>query len=150
MNKNITANIVKFMCLALLFVFVGGETHSKNDNKNLILSKDKTNMKVKLDFLYIEGCPNSTKLLAITKEAIKGLENKVILNRILVNSEAKAKKLNFNGSPSLRINDIDLEGKDLIGTAGLSCRYYPNGLPSAMKIRQNILTILENNEAKVQ
>lgn len=96
-------------------------------------------MKLKLQFQYFEGCPNHEKLHKNLIEAIKGLEDKIELEEILVEDDEKAKKFKFRGSPTLLINDEDLENLPAPEDPVLACRFYPNGIPSAEIIREKIL-----------
>ena len=66
-------------------------------------------MKVKLQFQYFEGCPNHEKLYKNLMEAISGLEDKIELEKILVEDDEPAKKVKFRGSPTLLINGEDLK-----------------------------------------
>lgn len=96
-------------------------------------------MKVKLEFQYFEGCPNHKKMNDNLIEAIKGLEDKIELNKYLVADEETAKKFSFRGSPTLLINGKDIEGIPAPEEPALACRFYANGIPGADKIRQLII-----------
>lgn len=96
-------------------------------------------MKVKLEFQYFEGCPNHKKMNENLIEAIKGLEDKIELNRYLVEDEETAKKISFRGSPTLLINGEDIEGIPAPKEPALACRFYANGIPGADKIRKLII-----------
>ncbi|MCR4418248.1 MAG: DUF2703 domain-containing protein [Ignavibacteria bacterium] len=96
-------------------------------------------MKLKLQFQYFEGCPNHEKLHKNLLEAIKGLEDKIELEKILVEDDETAKKFKFRGSPTLLINGQDIEDLPEPEEPVLACRFYPNGIPSAEKIREKIL-----------
>jgi hypothetical protein len=69
-------------------------------------------------------------------EAIKGLEDKIELTKILVEDEATAKKVGFRGSPTLLINGEDIEGVPAPAEPSLACRFYANGIPSSDEIRK--------------
>jgi len=47
-------------------------------------------MKVKLQFQYFEGCPNHEKLYKNLMEALSGLEDKIELEKILVEDDETA------------------------------------------------------------
>ncbi|GAB4298514.1 MAG: hypothetical protein Kow0098_23850 [Ignavibacteriaceae bacterium] len=96
-------------------------------------------MKVKLEFQYFEGCPNHIKMQNNIFEAIKVLEDKIELKKVLVKDEATAKQVGFRGSPTLLINDEDIEGVPAPAEPSLSCRFYVNGIPSSDEIRKMII-----------
>lgn len=98
--------------------------------------------KVTLEFQYFEGCPNHKRMSDNLSEAIKGLENKIELKKVLVEDEETAKKVNFRGSPTLLINGNDLLGMPIPDEPSLTCRFYANGIPSAIAIRDAILNAL--------
>ncbi len=94
--------------------------------------------KIILEFQHFHGCPNGPKLLKNIKEAIKGLDYIELIERI-VDTNEKAKKYKFRGSPTLLINGKDLEGLKPPASPSLTCRFYPNGLPTPEEIREKIL-----------
>jgi glutaredoxin len=96
-------------------------------------------VKLKLEFQYFEGCPNHIKMQNNISEAIKGLEDKIELKKILVEDEATAKKVGFRGSPTLLINEEDIEGIPAPEEPALACRFYANGIPSSDEIRKIII-----------
>ncbi|GMU95026.1 DUF2703 domain-containing protein [Ignavibacterium sp.] len=96
-------------------------------------------MKLILEFQYFEGCPNHLKMQKSLSEAIKGLEEKVELQKILVEDEVSAMQFKFRGSPTLLINGEDLLGMPAPENPTLACRYYSQGIPTSDEIRQKIL-----------
>jgi hypothetical protein len=65
---------------------------------------------------------------------VAGLPTEV--SEIEVRDESAAKRLQFFGSPTIRINgfDIDADSRNVKDT-GFGCRRYPGGLPSEEMIR---------------
>lgn len=96
-------------------------------------------MKIKLEFQYFDGCPNHKKMNDNLIEAIKGLEDKIELKKVLVEDESTAKKVGFRGSPTLLIDGEDIEGVPIPEEPTLACRFYINGIPDADKIREIII-----------
>ena len=96
-------------------------------------------MKVKLQFQYFEGCPNHEKLYKNLMEAISGLEDKIELEKILVEDDEPAKKVKFRGSPTLLINGEDFENLPAPEEPTLACRFYPKGIPTTEVIRERII-----------
>ena len=86
-----------------------------------------------LEVLYFDGCPSHERLLPVLRElaAERGLE--VTLRRI--EDAAQAEQARFLGSPSVRVNGVDVEpGADERTDFGLKCRLYrsrggQSGLP---------------------
>ena len=96
------------------------------------------NDKIKIDIQYFHGCPNSAEMIHRVKEAIKGSEEKIEYNEVLVESNELAQKLKFRGSPTILINGEDFEGKEDPKSVALNCRVYENGLPEVEEIRKRI------------
>lgn len=94
---------------------------------------------VKLEFQYFEGCPNHIKMENNLTEAVKGLEDKVEIEKVLVEDELTANKVKFRGSPTLLVNGEDIEGVPLPESPSLSCRFYSKGIPSSESIREKII-----------
>ncbi len=100
---------------------------------------------LKIEFLYWEECPSHGtawgRLQSILKE--KGLNIQV--NRIQVWTDEDARQWNFCGSPTIRINGMDIDPKGAeVQRVGLNCRIYhtPEGrvtpVPSEEMIRKAI------------
>jgi hypothetical protein len=83
---------------------------------------------VTLEVLYFDGCPSHEPLLAVLRElaAERGLE---VTQRRIENA-AQAEQERFLGSPSVRVDGVDVEpGADERTDFGLRCRLYrsPDG-----------------------
>jgi hypothetical protein len=98
---------------------------------------------VRIEFLYWEDCPSHEtawdRLQAILKE--KGLQAQV--NRVQIQTEQDAQKWSFCGSPTIRVNGIDIDPKGAqVQPIALNCRIYhtPEGrvtpLPPEEMIRE--------------
>lgn len=99
---------------------------------------------MKIELLYFHGCHVYKIALENIKEVIKekGLDTEVDLKEI--KNDKQALKDKFLGSPTVRINgvDIDPEAK-IINKYSMTCRLYledgaVNELPSKKMIRQAI------------
>ena len=97
-----------------------------------------TAKKINIELQHFIGCPNSPILIRRVKEAIKSFDN-IEYKEIIVDSNEKAKEIKFRGSPTLLIDRKDFEDQPEPDNPALSCRYYPNGLPSAQEIKDRIL-----------
>jgi hypothetical protein len=96
---------------------------------------------VKIELLYVDGCPNVTPTLERLKGILgeSGVSNPITLTE--VDDFEAAQAFRFLGSPTVRIDGLDIEPtarsrKDY----GLMCRtYYGNGgIPSEALIRSAI------------
>lgn len=91
---------------------------------------------MRVEVLYFIGCPNyppaMERLHAVLRE--EGLQLEAEL--IEVKDEAAAKELGFFGSPTIRVNGVDVEisSRETAETA-MACRRYPDRSPSAEMIR---------------
>ena len=65
----------------------------------------------KIEFLYFAGCPSYKNALAYLEEIISEEKIDADVELILVESPEDAQKVEFQGSPSIKINGIDLEDK---------------------------------------
>jgi hypothetical protein len=91
---------------------------------------------MKIEVLYFDGCPNhlpaAQRVHAIVRQ--EGVSAEV--SEIEVKDESEARALAFPGSPTIRVNGLDIEPalRDSAHT-GFACRRYPGGLPSDEMIR---------------
>lgn len=81
--------------------------------------------KAKVEFLYFSSCPGHKQALINLKAALQ--ESKINADLVLINvtSEAQAAKVGFHGSPSIRVNGKDLDGRNEGHFYG--CRIYRIG-----------------------
>ena len=97
--------------------------------------------KVLLQIQHFHGCPNAPEMIRRVKEAIRGIEDEVNYQEVLIETNELAEKVKFRGSPTLLINGEDFEGREEPITASLNCRYYQDGLPSAEDIKVKIKSL---------
>ena len=100
-------------------------------------------MKIKIEFQHFHGCPNGPKLLKNLLEAMKGYEEFIDYQEVIIDTNELARKAGFLGSPTILINGKDLMGLKPILNASLSCRFYINGLPTIEFIREIIETKID-------
>lgn len=81
---------------------------------------------MRVEFLFFEGCPHVTSTLSLLENILLMLAPGIEVSQINVESEEQAEALGFHGSPSIRIDGIDLEGREGAST-GLTCRFYGKG-----------------------
>lgn len=64
---------------------------------------------MKIELLYLMDCPWCVKTKGLLKETLKELKLKVKIKEILIDTKTKAKKYGFVGSPTIRINNKDIQ-----------------------------------------
>ncbi len=99
-----------------------------------------------IEVLYVTGCPHVERAVALVRDVLraKGLEAMPI-DRILVETKAEAERLDFHGSPTVRINGHDVASL-LSGAAPcLACRLYrsPGGRLTPFPTRDALVAALE-------
>ena len=66
---------------------------------------------MKIQFLYILDCPWCLETKKLLRETLEELKAEAEVEEILIDSEEKAKKYQFVGSPTIRINNKDIQEK---------------------------------------
>ena len=91
---------------------------------------------MKIDVLYVPGCPNYQPALDRIKKVLKSESLRADIEGIAVSSEVAAKDLEFRGSPTVLVNGTDVE-PNAPNAVGLACRLYANsgGVPSEEMLR---------------
>lgn len=104
---------------------------------------------MKLEVLYIEGCPNHRPAVEQVFSVLDEMGIAEMVYEIPVATIEQAKTLGFPGSPTIRIDDEDIEKDALGGGSGFSysCRTYTeqgklSGVPSRELIRRAIFEAL--------
>jgi hypothetical protein len=79
----------------------------------------------KIEFLYFQGCPAHKQALANLKDVLRESGRRADVTLINVTSEQQAERIGFQGSPSIRVNGKDLDGRNDGHSYG--CRMYQIG-----------------------
>src|SRR5206468_12003379 len=92
-----------------------------------------------IEVLYIAGCCNHSPTLERVRQALRSAKIDDLISEISVGDEETACALQFPGSPTVRINGVDVES----GTGtfiGIGCRLYADGsgLPSERAIMRAV------------
>jgi copper chaperone CopZ len=96
---------------------------------------------MKIEVLYFSGCPNHAPAVERVKEALRSEGLSGDIAEIEVLDTETAQRLKFLGSPSIRVNGLDVEPEARSRTEfGMMCRTYADGcchggLPSHELIR---------------
>jgi arsenate reductase len=81
---------------------------------------------VRVDVLVFDGCPHAEAAIQLAHEVADRLGPCITVERVDVNTTERAAELSFLGSPSIRVNGTDIEGKSA-STGRLCCRTYEDG-----------------------
>ncbi len=86
---------------------------------------------MKLQVLYFEGCPNHPPAVELMREVAAELGIDAAVEVVEVKDQAEAERLRFLGSPTLRVDGVDVEPEARTRTDfAFSCRMYGGkGLP---------------------
>ena len=91
---------------------------------------------MRIEILYIAGCPNYSPSLARLRNVLHEEGVSADLSEIEVKDDAAAKALNFIGSPTIRVNGLDIEVESrAVNEPAFACRRYAGGAPSETMIR---------------
>jgi hypothetical protein len=83
---------------------------------------------VKIEVLYVAGCPYFPATLARLREVLCSHGRAERIDHIEVQDPAAARALGFRGSPTIRINGFDIaEEHDCPPVDAMACRLYPGG-----------------------
>ncbi len=62
-----------------------------------------------VEILYFEGCPNLESTRAVVVGVVRELGSGAIVREVRVTSDEEAIRLRFLGSPTVRVNGVDVE-----------------------------------------
>lgn len=86
-----------------------------------------------LEVLYFDGCPSHEQLLPVVRDL--AAQHDVELSQLRIETVEQAEESRFLGSPSVRVNGVDVEpGAEDRTDFGMKCRIYrssegQSGLP---------------------
>ena len=98
---------------------------------------------LEITFLYIDDCPSWIPALENLKQVIESERIPATLALLKINDPEHAQREKFLGSPSIRVNGVDLWPEDRENYA-LSCRIYQTpagmrGSPTTEMLRDKLL-----------
>jgi arsenate reductase len=97
----------------------------------------------RIEILVFEGCPHAGAAISLVKRVVENLAPEASVEVIDVDSPEKAAKLGFLGSPSVRVNDQDIEQRSS-NRGNLCCRRYAGkGVPPEWMVEAAILRALQ-------
>jgi hypothetical protein len=104
---------------------------------------------MQIEVLYFEDCPNHLPTMERINSIVREEGCNAEVREVLVPDVETAQRLNFLGSPTVRVNGLDIEpgaqnGRDF----GLMCRRYAGGVPSHELIRAAVRSALESGDGE--
>jgi hypothetical protein len=99
---------------------------------------------MKIEILYFEECPNHRPAVERVREILKEEGISADVTEVNISDGAEAQRTGFLGSPTIRVNGIDMEpAARSAHDYGMMCRTYPvngrrEGLPPREMLRQAI------------
>jgi arsenate reductase len=97
---------------------------------------------LRIDVLVTEGCPHAEPALHRVEEVLGRLVPEATPEVLTIGELEEATALAFPGSPTVRVNGLDLEGAD-VGPPAVACRRYgTDGVPPTWMIEAGILRAL--------
>ncbi len=81
---------------------------------------------VRVEVLVFDGCPHADAAICLAQDVAGRLGPGISVERVDVDTAGRAAELGFLGSPSLRVNGVDIEAKKT-STGRLCCRTYDGG-----------------------
>lgn len=81
---------------------------------------------LKIEVLYCPECPHFLTALQLVYTAVRETGIEAHVETVRVETEIDAHRLKFLGSPTVRVNGVDVEGHAIFGRRdyGLRCRLY--------------------------
>jgi hypothetical protein len=77
-----------------------------------------------VEVLVVSGCPGTELAIARVREAAEALQLETNLRFVIVENDEQARTHNFIGSPTVRVEGIDVEEDIANRPLGLACRLY--------------------------
>lgn len=108
-------------------------------------------MSLQVEFLWYEDCPSHEDGFRLLQDVLEEQDVEAVVECVKVETEEQAERLQFPGSPTVRINGVDIDPEGAAGSPhALTCRAYrrENGrispLPSRDQVRQAVLQAAED------
>jgi hypothetical protein len=70
---------------------------------------EKKNKTIQVRVLFTDGCPNASPVIDLIEKVANGHRYSGVVDRVLVASQENAVKLRCLGSPTIRINGLDID-----------------------------------------
>lgn len=98
---------------------------------------------MKIEFLYFEGCPHHEKAFVLLQEVLRDSSIDASIERIEIRNDKDAVRQEFIGSPTIRIDGMDVDPVRGNVTYAKTCRVYSvegklSGIPSRKMIEDTL------------
>lgn len=101
--------------------------------------------RIQIEVLHFEDCPNHLPTVERVSAILREEGCSADVREVLVRDVDTAQRVNFLGSPTVRVNGVDIEpGAKDRKDFGLMCRRYTGGAPSEELIRAAVRSALES------
>jgi hypothetical protein len=94
----------------------------------------------RVELYWWEGCPSTAEAVALLESVLadRGLDVEVELHEVLTDDDAV--RLDFPGSPTIRVDGVDIDPRGAQSRPALNCRIYhlPDGRVSPVPSREQL------------
>jgi hypothetical protein len=92
-------------------------------------------MNLEIRVLYFDGCPNAEPTIRLVRSLLAETATEATVIETVISTAEEANEYHFLGSPSVQINDVDIEPQRRAESFDFSCRLYrteagTSGVPS--------------------
>jgi hypothetical protein len=100
---------------------------------------------VKVELLYWKGCPSYPEAEDLLAEVLEDVGAKAELELHEVKTQEEAEILHFPGSPTIRVDGVDVDPNGATGRPALACRIYhlSDGRVSPVPTREMLRAAVE-------
>jgi len=95
---------------------------------------------VEIEFLFWEGCPSHPEARQLLDDVLadQGVDVEVTVREVF--TQAEAEELRFPGSPTIRVDGLDVDPVGASARPALNCRIYrkADGRPSPVPTREQL------------
>ena len=77
-----------------------------------------------IEFLYWEDCPSHERALELLRQVLRDASLPDTVRIVEIETDEEAEQLMFPGSPTIRVNGVDIEPDVDDAVVGLTCRAY--------------------------
>ena len=98
-----------------------------------------------IEFLTWDGCPSSAEARELLDRVLDFFDVPAEIETRVVETQAEAEELRFPGSPTIRVDGVDVDPAGADARPALSCRVYrrPNGTTSPLPSEYQIQAALK-------
>ena len=102
---------------------------------------------VRVEMLYFEGCPTTESMRARLHDAMPDAGGGFVFVEVDLESLSPDDARRGYGSPTVLVDGHDMLGMPSPEATELSCRLYPDGVPSSVEIAELIETLVRQAQS---